>query len=89
MNRRIDFSGRFEPAARRMLTPGSSYIGFRCRSCGQHFALMDDIPGPGDLKLGGSAQFDMQCPMCGARAAYGVGDLATFIAAQGGAASTS
>lgn len=89
MHKRIEFHGAFTPNALRALTPGSSYVGVRCRNCEMHVGLFDDIGESEPMSFAGAATFDFECPNCGTRAAYSAGDLTQFTSAQGGAFSTS
>jgi len=61
------------------------YIGFACKSCGAHFAIMNALTEPGSLEIGGPATFTVACSNCGAESAYSGGELTQFQAAQGGA----
>lgn len=88
MEREISFSGEFAPAPKQSLTPGASYIGFRCPHCGQHFAILDDPAEGGPLTLSGAARFRASCPNCEAAGVFTTADLAIFAAAQGGPTST-
>ncbi len=88
MDRNISFTGRFAVAPKQALRPGGWYIGFRCAKCGEHFAIMDEPTGGGDVGLSGNAAFDAVCPNCSAPGAYSAADLVVFEAAQGGPAST-
>jgi len=84
----ISFSGVIRNEGRRALTPMSWYIGFPCRGCGRHFAIMDDPTDSGEIALSGDARFHAVCPNCGVGADYAASDLEPFQAAQGGSVST-
>ena len=89
MEKRIDFHGAFTPTALRALTPGSSYIGVRCRNCELHVGLFDDIAESEAVSFGGEGTFDFDCPNCGVHGAYTADEFTQFTSAQGGAFSTS
>ncbi len=89
MEKRIEFNGAFAPTALRALTPGSSYVGVRCRNCELHVGLFEDIADSDQVFFAGEASFDFECPNCGSRAVYSAEDLTQFKSAQGGAFSTS
>lgn len=88
MQRDIKFTGDFNLVTKESLRPGGWYIGFACRRCRQHFAIMDDPTDTGELSLSGQAAFKAVCPNCGESNDYVVADLVVFEAAQGGPTST-
>ncbi len=89
MDREIGFNGDFPVVTLQTLRPGGWYIGFRCPTCQQHFAIMDDPTDSGALRLSGAARFHAVCPNCERAQDYGVADMVVFEAAQGGPSSTS
>lgn len=88
MDRTISFAGHFPVESKQALRPGGWYIGFRCVKCGEHFAIMDEPTGGGEVGLSGTAAFEAVCPNCAAPRTYSAADLVVFEAAQGGPAST-
>lgn len=88
MERQVSFTGRFDVVSRQSLSPGGWYIGFRCRRCRQHFAIMDEPTNSGELGLSGDAVFHASCPSCGQSSDYTAADLVLFESAQGGPTST-
>jgi hypothetical protein len=89
MQKEIGFNGDFTVAARQTLRPGGWYIGFLCASCGQHFAIMEDPTGSGELGFTGAGRFRTICPGCEQAQEFGVADMVVFQSAQGGPSSTS
>jgi len=89
MQRSIEFKGDFPVVAKESLRPGGWYVGFSCRACGQHFAILDEPTNTGELGLSGDATFHVECPNCGGAHDYAVPDLVIFESAQGGSISTS
>lgn len=88
MERDIKFTGDFAVVSRLSLRPGGWYIGFRCRQCRQHFAIMDEPTNSGELSLSGDAAFLATCPNCGQATHYAAAELVSFESAQGGPMST-
>ncbi len=88
MRRVITFTGDFTVFSREALRPGGWYIGFLCRQCRQHFAIMDDPTNSGALDFAGEATFHAVCPNCGQANDYAAADLVSFESAQGGPTST-
>ncbi len=88
MERNISFTGDFTVFAREALRPGGFYIGFQCRRCRQHFAIMDDPTNSGDLGFFGDAVFHAVCPNCDQAGDYKAVELVAFESAQGGPTST-
>jgi hypothetical protein len=84
----IHFSGAYDCAALPGLVPGGWYIGFACKRCGQHFAILNEPTDTGTLDMSGSASFKAACPNCGDEGVYSAADLVQFQAAQGGPSST-
>ncbi len=84
----IHFTGVYEPEALSSLTPGRWYIGFACKECRQHFAMLNEPTDTGTLEISGSALFKVTCPNCSAGREYSAAELVQFQAAQGGPSST-
>lgn len=84
----ISFTGDFQVAALTSLIPGGWYIGFACKACGQHFAILNEPTDSGALAISGSGRFRADCPNCGAANDYAAADVVQFQAAQGGPSST-
>lgn len=85
---RIRFDGDFVVAPKPALRPGGWYLGFRCARCGEHFALVEDPTGSGEIATAGEAVFRTVCPGCAQAHDYLAADLVVFEAAQGGPVST-
>ncbi|MGD9545125.1 MAG: hypothetical protein AB7F41_11380 [Methylocystis sp.] len=88
MSQGMQFTGAYHVSALPALIPGGWYIGFACKNCRQHFAILCEPTDTGALKLSGSATFAVTCPNCDARGEYSASDLVQFQAAQGGPSST-
>lgn len=88
MKREIKFTGDFPSEPRQSLRPGGWYIGFLCRHCRKHFAIMEDPTDTGEVELSGDAAFKVVCPGCAKSNEYSAADLILFEAAQGGPTST-
>ncbi len=88
MDRTISFTGRFPVVSKQALRPGGWYIGFLCANCGEHFAIMDEPTGGGEVGFSGNAAFEAVCPNCSQPRTYSAAELVVFEAAQGGPAST-
>lgn len=84
----IQFTGDYKVSASPALVPGSWYIGFACKRCRQHFAILSDPTGTGALEISGSATFSVTCPNCDTGSEYSANELVQFQAAQGGPSST-
>lgn len=84
----IHFTGAYDVAALPALVPGGWYIGFACKHCRQHFAILSEPTGTGALEISGAATFSVTCPNCDTRDEYSATDLRQFQAAQGGPSST-
>ncbi|MBM3562260.1 MAG: hypothetical protein FJX16_01125 [Alphaproteobacteria bacterium] len=84
----IQFTGDFDVSTLPALIPGNWYIGFACKQCRQHFAILNEPTGAGGLKLSGRATFRATCPNCEASGDYSASELKQFQAAQGGPSST-
>ncbi|WP_363345749.1 hypothetical protein [Methylocystis echinoides] len=84
----IHFTGAYQPAPLPNLIPGSWYIGFACKRCRQHFAILNALTAAGTLDLTGPASFTATCPACNHSSDYQASDLVQFQAAQGGSSST-
>ncbi len=89
MSQGIRFSGAYEVSTLPALIPGNWYIGFACKQCRQHFAILNEPTGTGALEISGTASFSATCPNCDARGDYSTTELVQFQAAQGGPSSTS
>ncbi|MGD9657114.1 MAG: hypothetical protein AB7U61_05655 [Methylocystis sp.] len=88
MSQGIRFTGAYEVSALPALIPGNWYIGFACKKCRQHFAILNDPTGAGALDISGTALFSATCPNCNASGDYSATELVQFQAAQGGPSST-
>jgi len=88
MDNEIAFTGEFQVKTLLSMRPGGWYIGYACRNCGRHFAMMDDPTNGGHVRFAGDAIFRAACPNCGAENDYSVEDIILFEAAQGGSVST-
>jgi hypothetical protein len=88
MPQAIRLTGAFNVTALPALVPGSWYIGFACKQCRQHFAILNEPTGTGTLEISGPASFTATCPNCGACGDYSATELVQFQAAQGGPSST-
>ena len=84
----IQFTGAYEVSALPALIPGNWYIGFACKTCRQHFAILNEPTGTGALELSGRATFRATCPNCETSGEYSASELVQFEAAQGGPTST-
>jgi hypothetical protein len=84
----IQFTGAYDISVLTALIPGSWYIGFACKQCRQHFAILSEPTGTGALELSGTATFRVTCPNCNASGEYSATELKQFQAAQGGPSST-
>lgn len=84
----IHFTGAYAPIALPGLVPGGWYLGFACKRCRQHFAILNDPSDGAPLELSGSASFTTACPNCDVQSEYSTDDLVQFQAAQGGPSST-
>lgn len=88
MTANLQFTGSYKAATLSSLIPGGWYIGFACRRCHEHFAILNEPTNTGELQISGNALFHAACPGCGASEEYSASDLVLFQAAQGGATST-
>lgn len=88
MSQAIRFDGAYEVSALPALIPGNWYIGFACKQCRQHFAILNEPTGTGALDISGTASFRATCPNCDTRGDYAASELVEFQAAQGGPSST-
>ena len=70
MSLTIDFSGEVAGVPKRLLNPGSWYLGFACRQCGAMLALLDDPTDTGKTTVFGTGKFTLECPACGERNEY-------------------
>jgi hypothetical protein len=84
----IQFTGDYKLSALPALIPGGWYIGFACKQCRQHFAILGEPTATGALELSGPATFSVTCPNCNASGEYSASELVQFQAAQGGPSST-
>jgi hypothetical protein len=84
----IQFTGRFAAEPLSALVPGAWYIGFACKRCREHFAILNEPTNTGRLQLSGDAVISASCPSCGVSEDYPAGELTQFQAAQGGPIST-
>lgn len=84
----IQFSGAYEVSTLPALIPGNWYIGFACKQCRQHSAILNEPTGTGALVLSGWATFNATCPNCETSGDYSASELVQFQAAQGGPSST-
>ncbi|MGD9540029.1 hypothetical protein [Methylocystis sp.] len=84
----IRFAGTFDVSALQALIPGGWYIGFACKQCRQHFAILNEPTDTGALEISGPASFTVTCPNCDASGDYSASELVQFQAAQGGPSST-
>lgn len=84
----VQFTRTYEAAPLSSLTPGGWYIGFVCKRCGQHFAILNEPTNTGTIQISGTALFRANCPNCGNMDEYRTDDLVQFRAAQGGSTST-
>ncbi len=84
----IRFTGAYEVSALPALIPGSWYIGFACKKCRQHFAILNEPTGTDALEITGPATFNVTCPNCDTPGEYSATDIKQFQAAQGGPSST-
>ncbi|MBM3551784.1 MAG: hypothetical protein FJX45_08460 [Alphaproteobacteria bacterium] len=89
MPQAIRFDGAYEVSALPALIPGGWYIGFGCKQCRQHFAILNEPTDTGALEISGTASFSATCPNCDARGDCSATELVQFQAAQGGPSSTS
>ncbi|ARN83603.1 hypothetical protein [Methylocystis bryophila] len=88
MDNEMAFRGTFDVNSLPGMRPGGWYIGFACRNCRRHFAIMDDPTGSGQIRFAGDAAFRAACPNCEASHDFRVAELVLFEAAQGGPVST-
>ncbi len=88
MSQAIRFDGALNVFALPALIPGNWYIGFACKQCRQHFAILSEPTGTGTLETSGPASFSATCPSCDASGEFSATELVQFQAAQGGPSST-
>lgn len=84
----LHFTGVYAVSTLPALIPGNWYIGFACKKCRQHFAILNEPTDTGALEISGSAIFGATCPNCEASGDYPAAELVQFQAAQGGPSST-
>lgn len=83
MQPEIEFKGEFEASPKMMMVPAAWFLGFRCDACDEYFAVFDEPTGTGNVKLGGSGTFRIECPHCGETRAYPATRMQAFQATTG------